>query len=84
MLFAKGIAKEFKATYVTINTIISGFVETPCQNEKLVEIIQNINYKTVIHRFTTVSELENAFLLCIDNPFVNGSLIEVNGSYVYK
>jgi peptide chain release factor 1 len=31
-----------------------------------------------------LDEIVDAFRFCIDNPFVNGSLIEVNGGYCYK
>ena len=48
------------------------------------EIKQNIYKKTAIHRFAEVDEIVDAFRFCIDNPFVNGSLIEVNGGYCYK
>ena len=34
--------------------------------------------------FASVDEIVDAFRFCIDNPFVNGSLIEVNGGYCYK
>ena len=45
---------------------------------------KNIYKKTAIHRFATVDEIVDAYRFCIDNPFVNGSLIEVNGGYSYK
>lgn len=48
------------------------------------EIKQNIYKKTAIHRFASIDEIVDAFRFCIDNPFVNGSLIEVNGGYNYK
>lgn len=67
-----------------MNAIIPGFVATPWQNEKPEEIKQNIYKKTAIHRFATVDEIVDAFRFCIDNPFVNGSMIEVNGGYCYK
>ena len=66
------------------NAIIPGFVETPWQKEKPEEIKQNIYKKTAIHRFATIDEIVDAYRFCIDNPFVNGSLIEVNGGYSYK
>lgn len=31
-----------------------------------------------------IDEIVDAFRFCIDNPFVYGSLIEVNGEYSYK
>ena len=64
--------------------IVPGFVDTPWQITKPEEIKQNIYKKTAIHRFAQVAEIVDAFRFCIDNPFVNGSLIEVNGGYCYK
>lgn len=81
---AKNLVKEFEGTGTTINAIIPGFVATPWQKEKPEEIKQNIYKKTAIHRFASVEEIVDAYRFCIDNPFVNGSLIEINGGYCYK
>ena len=80
----KNLVKEFEGTGTTVNAIVPGFVETPWQKEKPEEIKQNIYRKTAIHRFASVDEIVNAYRFCIDNSFVNGSLIEVNGGYCYK
>ena len=80
----KNLVKEFDGTGTTINAIVPGFVDTPWQTAKPDEIKQNIYKKTAIHRFAQVDEIVDAFRFCIDNPFVNGSLIEVNGGYCYK
>ena len=80
----KNLVKEFEGTGTTVNAIVPGFVETPWQKNKPEEIKQNIYKKTAIHRFATVDEIVDAFRFCIDNPFVNGSLVEVNGGYCYK
>lgn len=81
---AKNLVKEFEGTGTTVNAIIPGFVETPWQKEKPEEIKQNIYRKTAIHRFAAIDEVVDAFRFCIDNPFINGSLIEVNGGYCFK
>lgn len=81
---AKNLVKEFEGTGTTVNAIVPGFVETPWQKDKPEHIKQNIYNKTAIHRFATIDEVVNAYRFCIDNPFVNGSLIEVNGGYSYK
>ena len=81
---AKNLVKEFEGTGTTVNAIIPGFVATPWQKEKPEEIKQNIYRKTAIHRFASIDEIVDAYRFCIDNPFVNGSLIEVNGGYCYK
>lgn len=81
---AKNLVKEFEDTGTTVNAIIPGFVDTPWQKEKPEEIKQNIYKKTAIHRFATIDEVVDAYRFCIDNPFVNGSLIEINGGYCFK
>lgn len=80
----KNLVKEFEGTGTTVNAIVPGFVNTPWQESKPEEIKQNIYKKTAIHRFASVDEIVDAFRFCIDNPFVNGSLIEVNGGYCFK
>lgn len=81
---AKNLVKEFEGTGTTVNAIVPGFVDTPWQKEKPEEIKQNIYRKTAVHRFASIDEIVDAYRFCIDNPFVNGSLIEVNGGYCYK
>ena len=81
---AKNLVKEFEGTGTTVNAIMPGFVNTPWQKEKPEEIKQNIYKKTAIHRFASIDEVVDAYRFCIDNSFVNGSLIEVNGGYCYK
>lgn len=80
----KNLVKEFEGTGTTINAIVPGFVDTPWQTAKPEEIKQNIYKKTAIHRFASIDEIVDAFRFCLENPFVNGSLIEVNGGYCYK
>ena len=78
------LVKEFEGTGTTVNAIVPGFVETPWQKDKPTEIKENIYKKTAIHRFATIDEIVAGFEFCIDNPFINGSLIEINGGYNYK
>lgn len=80
----RNLVKEFEGTGTTVNAIVPGFVDTPWQAAKPEEIKQNIYKKTAIHRFASVEEIVDAFRFCLDNSFVNGSLIEVNGGYCYK
>lgn len=80
----KNLVKEFEGTGTTVNAIVPGFVNTPWQKEKPEEIKQNIYRKTAIHRFAEIEEIVDAYRFCIENPFINGSLIEVNGGYSYK
>lgn len=80
----KNLVKEFEGTGTTVNAIVPGFVETPWQKEKPQEIKNNIYAKTAIHRFASIGEIVDGYRFCIKNPFVNGSLIEINGGYSFK
>lgn len=80
----KNLVKEFEGTGTTVNAIVPGFVETPWQKEKPEQIKNNIYSKTAIHRFASIEEIVDGYKFCLNNPFVNGSLIEINGGYSYK
>lgn len=81
---ARNLVKFFEGTGTTINVIAPGFVETEWQKNKSQEIRNNICNKTALGRFATVEEIADAVKFVINNPFVNGSVIEVNGGYDYK
>lgn len=81
---ATNLVKFFEGTDTTVNAIAPGFVETEWQAAKPQEIRQNIYNKTAVKRFATVDEIADAVRFCINNAFVNGSIIEVSGGYCYK
>lgn len=81
---ARNLQKEFEGTGTTVNVIAPGFVETDWQRNKPEPIRQNICAKTAVKRFASVDEVADAFRFCLDNAFVNGSVIEVSGGYSFK
>ncbi len=81
---ATNLVKYFDGKNVTVNAIAPGFVETEWQKEKPQEIRNNICNKTALRRFATVEEIADAVKFCINNPYVNGSVIEISGGYSYK
>jgi 3-oxoacyl-[acyl-carrier protein] reductase len=81
---ALNLVKCFEATGTTVNAIAPGFVETEWQVTKPAEIRQNIYSKSAIKRFAEPSEVADAVRFCLNNAFVNGSVIEINGGYNFK
>ena len=81
---ATNLVKFFEGTGTTVNAVAPGFVETEWQSTKPEHIRQNICNKTAVKRFASVEEIADAVRFCINNPFVNGSIIEVSGGYCYK
>ena len=81
---AQNLVKVFEGTGTTVNTVVPGFTETDWQKNKPLEIRNNICAKTAVRRFAQPEEIADAVLFCLNNSFVNGSLIEVNGGYCFK
>ena len=84
LALAKNLVKFFENTDTTVNAIAPGFVETEWQKNKPFEIRNNIYNKTAIKRFADPKEIADAVKFCINNAFVNGSIIEVSGGYCFK
>lgn len=84
LALAKNLVKFFENTETTVNAIAPGFVETEWQKNKPQEIRNNIYNKTAIKRFADPKEIADAVRFCINNAFVNGSIIEVSGGYCFK
>lgn len=78
------LVKCFEATNTTINAIAPGFVETEWQASKPQHIRDNIIAKSAIKRFATPDEIADAVRFCINNAFVNGSILEISGGYNFK
>ncbi len=81
---ARNLVKCFEGKNVNVNAIAPGFVETEWQKDKPEEIRNNICEKTALKRFASVEEIADAVRFCVNNPYVNGSIIEVSGGYSYK
>lgn len=81
---ALNLVKVFEHNETTVNVIAPGFVETEWQKNKPQEIRNNICAKTAIHRFSTIEEAVRAYEFCIDNAFINGAVLNVDGGYSYK
>lgn len=81
---AQNLVKEFEGTGTTVNVIAPGFVETEWQKSKSQEIRENIYRKTAIKRFATIEEISSAVEFLMNNEFVNGAIVEINGGYCFK
>lgn len=81
---AKNLVKYFEGTDTTVNAIAPGFVETEWQKTKPKEIRENIIRKSAVKRFASPDEVADAVRFCMENGFVNGSVIEVSGGYSFK
>lgn len=69
---------------IRINAIAPGFVDTDWQKTKPAEIRHNIESKIALGRFCEPEELAEVYKMVIENAYINGEVIVVDGGYSYK
>lgn len=69
---------------IRVNGIAPGFVDTEWQKTKPAEIRKSIESKVAAGRFCTPEELTDAYMLMIDNKYMNGEILVIDGGYSYK
>jgi 3-oxoacyl-[acyl-carrier protein] reductase len=76
---------KFLAPYgIRINAVAPGFVDTEWQKTKSTEIRNNIEGKIASGRFCHPDELADVYRVLIENNYLNGEIIVVDGGYAYK
>lgn len=80
---ALNLVKEFDGTGTTVNVVSPGFVETEWQKNKPKEIRDSICKKIALHRFATPEEVADVVKCIINNGYINGAVIGVDGGYSY-
>ncbi|MDR1201883.1 MAG: SDR family oxidoreductase [Tannerellaceae bacterium] len=76
---------KFLAPYeIRVNGIAPGFVDTEWQKNKPLEIRRNIEKKVALGRFCEPEELAEVYKMVIENSYLNGEIIVVDGGYSYK
>lgn len=76
---------KFLAPYkVRVNAVAPGFVDTEWQKTKPVEIRRNIEGKVALGRFCEPEELAEVYRMLIENSYLNGEVVVVDGGYSYK
>lgn len=75
------LAKEFAYKHVTVNAVAPGYTETSWHDGKSKEQIKRISNKCLAKRFGTTQEISKAVLSIIDNDFINGQIIRVDGGF---
>jgi len=79
-ILTKYLAKEF-APNITVNTIAPGYICTDWHMDKPKEQIQRINKKILLKRFGTTKEISNACQFIIENKYINGQTLCIDGGF---
>lgn len=80
---AKELVKFFAPKGITVNTIVPGFTATPWQNTKDPEQKKRIENKIARHRFAYPEEIANLCWEVINNNYINGANLQIDGGYCY-
>lgn len=80
-MLAKSLVKIFKDKKVTVNAVAVGFVNTDWHNSKKDAMKKRIENKIALKRFGDTEEVAKACLCIINNQYINGAIINVDGGY---
>ncbi|WP_106830554.1 SDR family NAD(P)-dependent oxidoreductase [Parabacteroides pacaensis] len=80
----KNLVKFLVPYQIRVNAVAPGFVDTEWQKNKPEEIRRNIERKVALGRFCDPMELAEVYKLLIENSYLNGEIIVVDGGYSYK
>ena len=80
----KNLVKFLVPYEVRVNAVAPGFVDTEWQKTKPAEIRRNIESKVSLGRFCDPDELAEVYKLLIENSYLNGEVVVVDGGYSYK
>ena len=78
------LAKEFEDRKITVNAVAPGYISTSWHSSKSNEQMERIASKCLANRFGTPKEVSKAVMMIIDNSFINGQIIRVDGGFGLK
>ena len=80
----KSLVKVLAKKKITINAVCPGFVNTDWQNTKPTALRRKIENKIALKRFAEVSEIVSMCMSVINNSYINGAIIPIDGGYDYE
>jgi len=83
-ILARSLVKEFATKKIRVNAIAPGFIDTEWQKSKPEWLKDKIEEKIALKRFGNPNEIAEACLSLIDNEYVNGTVLNVDGGYDYE
>lgn len=75
------LAKEFADKKITVNAVTCGYIDTKWHQGKSKAQIRRITDKCLAKRLGTVQEVSKVVLSIVDNDFINGQTIRVDGGF---
>jgi 3-oxoacyl-[acyl-carrier protein] reductase len=79
----RNLVKFLKPYSIRVNCVAPGFVDTGWHLNKTSEAKENIIKKLSIERFAKPEEIAAAFMFVLDNHYINGEILTIDGGYDY-
>jgi 3-oxoacyl-[acyl-carrier protein] reductase len=76
------LAKEFAEKKITVNAICPGYIMTNWHQDKSEAQIKRIEKKSLANRLGTVQEISKGVMAIIDNDYINGQIIRIDGGFL--
>ena len=83
-MLTQQLVKYFAEKNITVNAILPGFVDTPWQLTKDPNHRKRIENKIALHRFAKPEEIAELCWQVVQNGYINGSLLKIDGGYCYE
>lgn len=80
----KNLVKFLVPYGIRVNGVAPGFVDTEWQKTKPAEIRRNIERKVSLGRFCEPEEVAEIYKMLMENKYLNGEIVVVDGGYSYK
>jgi acetoacetyl-CoA reductase len=82
--FTKTAALELASSNITVNAVAPGFVETDMVDAIPEDVQENILKMIPLGRFAKPEEIAQAVRFCIENDYMTGNILDVNGGYYMR
>jgi len=80
----KNLVKFLAPLSIRVNCVSPGFVDTEWQKEKPLQVRENIMNKISLKRFAEPEEIASVYMFIIENKYLNGEIISIDGGYSYQ
>jgi len=80
----RNLVKILAPYQIRVNGVAPGFTDTAWQKNKSTAIRQSIEDKIALGRFCDPDELTGIYQLLVENTYINGEIITVDGGYSYQ
>lgn len=80
----KNLVKFLAPKGIRVNAVAPGFVDTEWQLTKPKNVRDSINAKISAGRFARPEEAADPYLMLINNPYITGEIITVDGGYSFR